>query len=112
MLDLGVFCSNMVLAGCLRFWSGQPDLGACPVLCIVVCLEQIRVLVPARLVCSGFGPARSFLQVDLFWPWPWWLGSVSLVEVGLFFEVSKGWLLPGVCWVLCQRSVCRTWRDC
>ena len=26
------------------------------------------------------------------------LGSVSLVEVGPFFGVPKGWLLPGFCW--------------
>ena len=80
---------DTVLAGCLCFWSGQPDLGACPVLCVVVCLKQIRVLVPVRLVCSGLGPARSVLQVDLFWLWPWWLVAFPWLKLACFLRFQK-----------------------
>ena len=67
---------------------------------VVVCVKD-RFGCSSREAALGFGPTRMFLQVDLFW----WLGSVSLAEVGPFFCVPKGWLLPGFCWVLFQRSV-------
>ena len=96
--------------------------------CVVVCVEQIRVLVPVRLNCSDLQACWRVLagrpllasavvvgtdgSLDVLGRQSGWV-ACFLVETGLFFGAPKGQLIPGFGWFfLCQRSVCLTWRDC
>ena len=92
-------------------WSGWSG-------CVVVCFKQASgacTLEVLRLVCSGLKLARGFLQVNLFSGWR------GLVVAGCFLKSPsapkgcEGLLQLASSRVgrsLCQRSVCRTWRDC
>ena len=69
LLEGGSIVMLMVWSGWFSaFWSVQTNLGACSVLCVVVCLRQIQGACPLdvslRFVCSGLGGVVVCVETD------------------------------------------------
>ena len=82
------------------------------VCCVVVCVQQVRVLVPVRWSCSGFGPAGSSCRsTSSRCGRGGWVASLWS-KLARFLECKKVGFVQVLLVSFCQHSVCRTWRDC